>query len=180
MFKLPLITVLLSGCLLLDMLQAAQAMRLYRYTNEQGETVISNVPPKCIKDARLTCMERHPVAVGQPGVKPAATQKKSRPAKTAAKPGRSSRKTAAKSTQPGQTASRNSQPLFNMLDQVVEVNKLLDEYYPGAPDPGTAAQVREQQQDIMDVLQVIRGVADDDDQSTIDRAIEVFRSNLAE
>ena len=67
-----------------------------------------------------------------------------------------------------------------MLDQAVEMNQLLNQYYPGAPDPDTAAQVREQQQDIMDVLQVIRGAADDEDRSSIDRAIDIFRSNLAE
>ncbi len=178
MFRPLTIAIFLTGCLLLAQLQPAEAMRFYRYTNEQGETVISNVPPDCVNNARLTCMDRHPVSVGPPAVSTGAPDKKSQSTTSAQSPSVSSRQATQPGTQSKPTGPNAYQPLFDMLDQVVERKQLLDEYYTAAPDPDTAAQVRQQQQDIMDILQVIRGTADSDDQSTIDRAIDIFRSNL--
>ena len=60
------------------------------------------------------------------------------------------------------------------------MNQLIDTYYPARPDPAAAQQVREQQQEILEVLEVIRKGANAGQQTTINKAIEVLRSNLAE
>ncbi len=177
-FRPLTIAIFLTGCLLLTQLQPAEAMRFYRYTNEQGETVISNVPPNCVNNARLTCMDRHPVSVGPPAAPTKTPEKTTRSTTSAQSPSVSSRQAAQPGTRSKPTENNAYQPLFDMLDQVVERKQLLDEYYTATPDPDTAAQVRAQQQDIMDILQTIRGSADSEDQSTIDRAIDIFRSNL--
>lgn len=67
---------------------------------------------------------------------------------------------------------------LDMLERVVEMNKLMNEYYPGKPDPDDASRVREQQDDIMDVLRVIRNSVGGDQKSSIDSAMDILRSNL--
>jgi hypothetical protein len=145
---------------------SAQALRFQSYTNEKGETVFSNLPAKCIEKGRLTCLQHHPLS---------------------AKPKRATtpQKQSTRNTRPMTTTTRapispevNSEAdLFDMLDEVVEIKQLLDKYYPAAADPETERSVKEQQQQIMNTLKLIRNVANQQELPSIERAIDIFQTH---
>lgn len=151
------------------------AVKFHSYTNEQGETVFSNVPQNCIKNSSLTCLEYHPVLSNKATNPERKThqdqfgQKANRP--TLDKSGNNNLLEHLGSTE-------GLQP--DILNRIIEVNRLLNEYYPAKPDPGAARKVRQQQEGILDVLQVIRNTAGDTEKPIIDRAIDVLRSRLVQ
>ena len=154
----------------------AGAVEFQRYTNSDGVTVYSNVPANCIRDSVLTCLQYHPVISAE---KPAATSHSSaKPpvAKSRPRTGRPAATTARRS----EPATRDTRLQLGVLEQIAEMNAIINQYYPGLPDPADAQKAREQQENILEVLQVIQKAASGEERSTIDRAIDILRSNLIE
>lgn len=153
------------------------AVKFHSYINDKGETVFSNVPQNCIKNSTLTCLKYHPVF--------------SSGTNSTVEPGSDSSQPVPKAKNPINARSNNSNSnaqsrksgtglQLDILDRVVEMNKVINEYFPGQPDPLEANQVRQQQDDILDILQVIRNTASGEEQSSIEKAIDVLRSNLVQ
>lgn len=159
----------------------AYALKFHSYVNDRGETVFSNVPAKCVKDSSLTCMQYHPL-FAEPEVKAESTGTTAN-GDSGQQASSSRRSTGGRSPLPAAVLKLGNAGTgldLNLLDRVVEMNQLIDTYYPARPDPAAAQQVREQQQEILEVLEMIRKGADTGQQTTINKAIEVLRSNLAE
>lgn len=154
-----------------------QALKFHSYVNEKGETVFSNVPDNCIKDSTLTCLKYHPVFSSAPEatLKPESI------------PNQSGHRTNSAKNSPSNRdhindlfGKKGSGLQLDMLERVLEMNKLMNEYYPGEPDPDDASRVRQQQDEIMDVLRVIRNSVGGDQKPSIDRAMDILRSNLVD
>ena len=178
--NLSALNTLLVGIMLGLCALPAQALRFNSYVNEQGQTVYSNVPKQCIRGQLMTCGDQHPVMSGQADNRPAvanAPVARSDGKRRAAQP----KQSAGRHTvgMPGSSAQVNEDSLFSILNQVSEMNALLDEYFPGNPDPEELARVRQQQEGILEILQGIKKAATSEQQSSIEKAIDILRSNLA-
>lgn len=165
---------------LLLLAPASYAVKFHSYINEQGETVFSNVPRKCIKNSTLTCLEYHPaMSGGSPEKRSSGSQNstKNQPVTKAGRPLNSTTNGTSNIQQPRQKAIEQK---LDILDSIVEMNDIINEYYPGKPDPAEASRVRQQQEDILDVLQVIKSSADSEEKTSIEKAMDILRSNLVE
>lgn len=153
-----------------------KAVKFYSYTNENGETVYSNVPQSCITNSVMTCMDHHPAihtaepaldSVSRPDT---ANRRASSPVNSANLSSRS-------------TARQNQaveDGLFDVLENIGEMNAIVNEYFPGNSDPVEAAKVRERQEKILEVLEVIKRGAGEDERTSINRAIGILRDNLVD
>ena len=152
-----------------------KAVKFYSYTNDQGETVFSNVPRDCVSDSVMTCMDYHPVTRRSlPETRPTPSPERSKrlPEKS-----------------PNASGSRNSpafrqqavnDSLLGVLENLSDMNAIIDQYFPGNADPVEAAKVRERQEKILEVLEVLKRGAGDDERPTINRAIGILRDNLVD
>jgi hypothetical protein len=151
------------------------AVRFHSYINEKGETVFSNVPEKCIQKSALTCSEYHPVmsnAYKNPvkqKIDNSQTSKRSKP-RTNKRAYKSDNKETFLNTSVGSS--------FEILNNIVEMNNLMNEYYPAEPNKADADRVRQQQEDILDVLQIIKGASSEGEKSSIEKAINILRENV--
>jgi hypothetical protein len=156
----------------------AYAVKFHSYVNEKGETVFSNVPRKCTRNSSLTCLEYHPVFAQEPSKSAAAPESESR---HVTKPSRRAENDQAHSMRrlpfpenPGIDQQ------FDILNKIVEMNKIVDEYFPAKSSQETMDKARQQQQDILDALQMIRNVSSEEESPSIEKAIDILRSNLIE
>ena len=151
------------------------ALKFNSYINEHGETVFSNLPEECVQNAALTCLQYHPVMSPefQTG---AATgpERKSANRQTS----KSNLRAAGKSSAADSPQSTQSSMQMEILDRVVESNRLMNQLYPAQPDPAQAREVRQQQEKILDVLDIINNAASGEEKNTIERAMDVLRSNM--
>lgn len=165
---------IIIGLILILHATTPYAVKFHSYINEKGETVFSNIPKKCIQKSTLTCLQYHPLMFT--GDKKSNTSGK---AKSYLK--QSGQKTKhSEYSRPEKIDNSNDSydTSFDILNNIVEMNNLMNEYYPAESDPVEANKVRQQQEDILDVLQVIKGVSSEGEKSSIDRAINILRNNL--
>jgi hypothetical protein len=151
------------------------AVRFHSYINEKGETVFSNVPKKCIQKSALTCLEYHPVM--------STPEKKSNrpelvPENTEFNANHQIYNRAHKSVNEETPFTTSLDSSFEILNNIVEMNNLMNQYYPAEPDKAEAARVRQQQEDILDILEIIKGASSAGEKSPIEEAIQILRSNL--
>lgn len=159
----------------------AQALEFRSYTNSEGVTVLSNVPKNCVKNSVMTCLQYHPVISSGPSSSTpggAAHAKPPAAATAAGGPGRASSATGRHNARPPTTATSNLQ--MDTLERIAEMYGIINEYFPGYSDSQAATDARAEQENILGVLQTIRGLASSDDQPTIERAIDILRANLVE
>lgn len=158
---------------------SADAIRFHSYTNEKGETVYSNLPRKCVSDSIMTCAGYHPVN------RDVETQQNTLDKAPSAKQSSRNKKGYSTNTAPSGTGfpttgdQLGQEQLFGILENIVEMKGVLDKYFPGSSDPQEATKVRQQQQQILGVLQGIKQGADSDERPLIERAINILRENLA-
>jgi hypothetical protein len=155
----------------------SQAVKFHSYLNEKGETVFSNVPQNCIKNSTLTCLKYHPVFTSAPEAKIKSRNIAHQPRQ---KPNASANASSDRTNVNGLFGKQGSGLQLDLLERVVEMNQFLNEYYPAKPDPSDASRVREQQDTIMHVLQVIRNTVSSDEKPSIERAMDILRSNLVD
>ncbi len=168
------------GLFFLLYVSTSYAVKFHSYVNDKGETVFSNIPQKCVQGATLTCLDRHPV-LSSKGSASHDTKKSATATGLANKESRqSNNRTIDKSHTGAPTNAGSVNSAFNILDNIVEMNNLMNEYYPASADPEEVAKVRAQQDDILDVLQIIKGASNNEEQGTIEKAIDVLRSNLVQ
>ncbi len=158
---------------------SSQAVRFHSYVNDEGQTVFSNVPKKCIRQSILTCNQYHPVVSTGQGVSASTkakdkTDKPGSPVKSSTYGGY----TKSSSQRKPNIVGTNSQ--FDILGRIVEMKKIVDEYFPGNGSVTERNQVSQQQDDIMNVLQLIKKAADPEESQSIQRAIDIFRDNTVE
>lgn len=152
-----------------------KAVKFYSYTNDEGVTVYSNVPRDCVSGSVMTCMDYHPAIRGAesgPQVAADAVGRNSTPANPVNR--------SASRSLPEFQQQAVEHGLFNVLENIGEMNALVDQYFPGNSDPVEAAKVRQRQEKILDMLEIIRRGAGDDEKSSIDRAIGILRDNLVD
>lgn len=172
---------LIISLMFLLYVSSTYAVKFHSYVNEKGETVFSNIPQKCVQAATLTCLEMHPAL----SMKPAKTRTSDRSGLKSGpvakrSTGQSRSRTTANAQAGSQSAGTPISSAFNILDNIVEMNHLMNEYYPASADPADTAKVRAQQEDILDVLQIIKGASSNKEQGTIEKAINILRSNLVQ
>lgn len=144
------------------------AVKFHSYINDKGETVFSNVPKRCVKNSLLTCLQYHPVmSSGNPKKKLNQSRQKTDPPKNIR---------FKKSTFTNAPSKVGSQQL-DVLDRIVERYNFINEYFPGKPNPEEAIKVQQHQKTILDVLQVIRNATGGKEKISIDKAIDILRSN---
>lgn len=151
------------------------AVRFHSYINEKGETVFSNVPEKCIQKSALTCSEYHPVmstAYKNP------VKQKLENRQTGKRSNPRINKGADKSDNKETFSSTSQGSSFEILNNIVEMNNLMNQYYPAEPDKADAARVRQQQEEILDVLQIVKGASSEGEKSSIEKAINILRENV--
>jgi hypothetical protein len=158
---------------------SAYALKFHSYVNEKGETVYSNVPRNCTRNSSLTCLEYHPV-IKQSGNHQSIANHDSG---NAGKINQAKKQQKHQRQSPGNpylTDTPSIDQQFDLLNNIVEMNKLMDEYFPAPPDPQQSRQVRQQQQDILNVLQSIKNLSSEEESPSIEKAINILRSNLVE
>lgn len=165
-----LLTLILFTCTL-------QAVKFHSYVNDKGETVFSNVPQNCIRDSTLTCLKYHPVFTAAPE---ASIKSGNIAHQSTQRSNNSANASSNRANVNGLFGKQGSGLQLDLLERVVEMNQFLNEYYPGQPDPSDASRVREQQDSIMHVLQVIRNTVSSDEKPSIERAMHLLRSNLVD
>ncbi len=158
---------------------SSQAVRFHSYVNDKGQTVYSNVPANCIRQSVLTCNQYHPVVSTGSSVSSSAdatgkTKNLNAPVISNGKGGYSN----SLSQRKPNLVETNSK--FDILDRIVEMKKVVDEYFPGNGSSTERGHVRQQQDDIMGVLQLIKNAADPEESLSIERAIDIFRDNTVE
>ena len=159
---------------LLFFVSHSYAVKFHSYVNDKGETVCSNVPADCIENSVLTCLRYHPVMSAQP---PAVTPSPQTKSGTTKRPiGTDSVFNDFKHT-PG---NKGNDLQLDILDRIVGINALINQYYPGRPDPSKVKEVRNQQENILQTLHMIRNTANREEKPAIERAIQILRSNLAQ
>lgn len=159
------LTLLLYAC-------APYAVKFHSYVNDKGETVFSNVPQNCTKNSALTCLQYHPV-MSSSRPQNVAVQAEEQPDPVVN----------TRSSKPGLSIPRaktTTDQQLDLLESMAEGYRLVNQYFPGKPDPTDAHRARQQQEGILDVLQVIRKAAGNEDVPPIDKAIDILRSNLVE
>ena len=173
-----MISRILVAAVILLYMSSSYALGLQSYVDEQGRTVFTNLPAECVKDSRLTCMEYHPL-VSQTGSSANDSEAiASRPTGPFSSADNQRCKTLA---DPGAASGDNQSALpgLDVLQSLVEVNRIVDQYFPGDANPEMVQDVRQKQEKILKMLGGLRNSADQEQKSTIDRAIEVLRSNMA-
>ncbi len=144
--------------------------------NEKGEIVFSNVPKQCINKSALTCLQYHPVissgATGSLSSDKAKLNFK--------QSGKKAIQVEYNKPQKIDNSNGSYDTSFDILNNIVEMNNLMNEYYAGESDPAEANKVRQQQEYILDVLQVIKGVSSEGEKSSIEKSIDILRNNLVD
>ena len=170
------------GLFILLAVSNSYALKFHSFVNEKGETVYSNVPQECIRNAVLTCMDRHPAVLDSRKSDRRSYGTGTGSARFAGKNSnqQSSRRKTSNMDVDNQPSGASVTSAFGVLQNIVEMNKLMNEYYPAQADPADSAKVRAQQEDILDVLDIIRAASSNEEQGTIDKAIDILRSNLVE
>ena len=115
---------------LLYYLPALQALELKSYVNEQGKTVFSNVPSKCIKDSRLLCMQYHPLIARQQSAKDLGNHAEGTQGEDKPRSANGTRSKTAKPDLPGSAVIAGR--ALKGLKGLVEANKIMDQHFPTA------------------------------------------------
>lgn len=160
---------------------STQAIKFHSYINDEGKTVFSNVPKNCVNQSVLTCLQYHPViSTDNRDSKSNGVDTKNRSNQTTTLTGHPGRNINSRFQfqQRSNETGRNHE--FDVLNRVVEMNKLINDYFPGNGSSSDANQVRQQQNNILEVIQVIRKAANPEERQSIDHAIDIFRSNRIE
>ena len=147
---------------------------------QDGKSVYSNIPAECVEDGVLICLQYHPMNQLH--------FQKSQPANSSS--ANSSSPAASQSTRAnvrissgdntGAQASGQAaiSPQLSVLQQLVEMNNLLDEHFPGQGSAQDRARVQQQQNQIMQLLGTVEDAAPEDMRPTIRQAIEIFQSGM--
>ena len=158
----------------------SHAVKFHSYINEKGETVFSNVPEECINNSALTCLEYHPVmSTGSIGPDSSVNPKNGQN-QSGQPPDRSDNIRSGSSNFSDEPNTVDSGLQLDSLERIIEMNNLINEYYPAKPNPDDANKVQQQQHQILNVLDVIRNTAGEEEKPSIERAIELLRSNLVD
>ena len=150
-----------------------------------GKSVYSNIPAECVEDGVLICLQYHPMnqlhfQKSQPST--SASVNASSP--TSSQSTRAGVRISSGSTADNTAAQASGQasisPQLNVLQQLVEMNRMLDEHFPGQGIAQDRARVQQQQNQIMQLLGSVEDAAPDDMRPTIRQAIEIFQSGMVQ
>lgn len=171
----------LPACLLVLLSQCA-AVSAVDFTDQQqqgGKSVYSNIPADCVEDGVLICLQYHPM--NQLHFKKSASRadlSTARPqsGRPAVKTGPRASSNPAVTVGPGPTGVNAE---LNVLQQLIEINQVLDEHFPGNGSDEHRARVKQQQNQLMQLLGAVEQAAGDEARPVIRQAIEIFQSGLA-
>ncbi len=156
----------------------AQSVDFTDQVLQDGRSVYSNIPAECVRDGVLICLQYHPLNqlhFNHSRAPASATVARPTPKTSRTRVIRQSPAAAASASQ---ATAANAQ--LSVLEQLVEMNRILDEHFPGAGSAQDRARVKQQQSQIMNILNTVEGVASEDAKPTIRRAIEIFQSGISQ
>ncbi len=162
---------------------SAVAVDFTGQVQQDGSSVYSNIPADCVEDGVLICLQYHPMNQlhfqrPQASAKPSPSAASTASSKSSSGQVRIKSQTAGNSAEAAGQAALN--PQLGVLQQLVEMNKILDQHFTGQGSAQDRLRVQQQQNQVMQLLGTVEEAASEEMRPTIRQAIEIFQSGMLE